>query len=143
MSLRTAIVKLQETLIVQDLPELKLGIAASILNEGYPNFFIDLSEVRQEHGALQAVYRTTVVASLILVFGLHQDQMPSGREWFLWPLEVAEAISAKIEADTAARVYENDGDQGFYAKIPSWQIGFDPEEPIARGRMVLEIGAYQ
>ena len=143
MSLVSALMKLRETLTFPGLPDLILAIPEVFQNAPLPLLFVDVTMVHAVYGALRAEFQTEATANLKLVFAVAQQNIPTNKEWFLWPIEIAEGLIKKMEQDTADRVYENDGDKGFEVKILNWTVEYDSKTgPIATGILNLQLGGF-
>jgi hypothetical protein len=143
MSLVSALAKIRDTLRVDDLNELVLGIPELLQNAPLPAFYLDVGVVSATYNDLQPTDQTESFAPITIKFQVEMANIPQEKEWYLWPHEIAEAIVAKIEQDTIDRVYET-SDRGFELRTNNWFIEYDSKQagPIATGTMNLTIGGF-
>jgi hypothetical protein len=144
VSLPSALLKLQQTLILTEFgskaPE--LGIPESWPTAGqYLQMYLDVQSVVTSYAGIQTI-EISEQADCVILFAIHRDVLPAGKDWFFYRIELAEAIQAKILQDTEDRVYEDDGDAGFRVEVVSKAFQFDPKEPIAYCKVQLRLSQY-
>lgn len=59
-----------------------------------------------------------------------------------WIATLAERIRKKIETDSQARVYTDDGDQGFAAGVQDIRYHLDPDDTFAAALLTIRIKGY-
>lgn len=144
MSLSAALEKLGSTLIVRDLSSLVLGVPENFLEGPFPGFYYEPEEERYDYAGLQKTESTDDKCDVVVVFVVHRRDLPRAyTDMLKWVLAIVKRIKTKLETDTAARVYEDDGDKGFAVCLQSARYYYKSTDVISAARLTLRLSAYE
>lgn len=144
MSIDTAVRKLALTLKLDDLPYPVVDIPDEVMELGpRPSFFIEDAEESFQYGALIAAYPTRTSSLVRGIVTVHLDNVPQGLTLKQYLRDIGKRIREKLEADTVAGVYQEDGDKGFRVELQNISYYIRPTDPVAAVMLKIAVSQYQ